>query len=147
MPYKFGLIITSPPYPNAYEYWLYHKYRMYWLGEDPLTVRNAEIGARPNYFRRNPETPEDFRKQMSRCFGLFRKVTLPSALVCMVIGRSVIRGQVIDNSELLRQAAHENGFQHIASTERQIPASKKAFNPTHGSINSETLLVFLRRGP
>ena len=60
LPYKFGLVITSPPYPNAYEYWLYHKYRMYWLGEDPLAVRRAEIGARPHYFRRNPEPQTTF---------------------------------------------------------------------------------------
>ena len=145
LPQKYGLIITSPPYPNAYEYWLYHKYRMYWLGEDPLAVRNAEIGARPNYFKRNPETPEDFRRQMSHCFDLFRQVTLPFALVCIVIGRSVIRGNVIDNAELLRSAAHENGFQHLASAARRIPTTRKAFNPVHGTINAETLLVFLRQ--
>lgn len=33
-----GAVITSPPYPNAYEYWLYHKYRMYWLGFDPISA-------------------------------------------------------------------------------------------------------------
>ena len=43
---KLGLSITSPPYPNAYEYWLYHKYRMYWLGLDPKAVKEKEIGAR-----------------------------------------------------------------------------------------------------
>ena len=144
LPHKFGLIITSPPYPNAYEYWLYHKYRMYWLGEDPVAVRGAEIGARPHYFRRNPETPDDFRRQMSHCFGLFREATLPSALVCMVIGRSVIRGEVVDNAELLRCAAGENGFQHLASATREIPRTRKSFNPVHGNINSETILVFLR---
>jgi site-specific DNA-methyltransferase (cytosine-N4-specific) len=26
LPRNVGLVITSPPYPNAYEYWLYHKY-------------------------------------------------------------------------------------------------------------------------
>ena len=144
LPHQFGLIITSPPYPNAYEYWLYHKYRMYWLGEDPLAVRKAEIGARPHYFRRNPETPGDFRRQMSQCFGLFRKVTLPHALVCMVIGRSIIKGKVIDNTELLRHAADEHGFQHIASAARRIPTTRKAFNPAHGNINTETILVFLK---
>ena len=40
-----GLVVTSPPYPNAYEYWLYHKYRMWWLGFDPLAVKAREIGA------------------------------------------------------------------------------------------------------
>src|SRR5690606_35225243 len=39
---RVGLVITSPPYPNAYEYWLYHKYRMWWLGYDPLTVKTKE---------------------------------------------------------------------------------------------------------
>ena len=145
LPHRFGLIITSPPYPNAYEYWLYHKYRMYWLGEDPIAVRNAEIGARPHYFRRNPATPDDFRRQMGHCFDLFRKVTLPLAVVCMVIGRSVIRGQSIDNAKLLRCAASENGFHHLASATRRIPTGRKSFNPAHGKIRDETLLVFLRQ--
>ncbi len=55
LPSGFGLVVTSPPYPNAYEYWLYHKYRMYWLGMDPLAARSREIGARPKYFGRRHE--------------------------------------------------------------------------------------------
>ena len=145
LPRQFGLVITSPPYPNAYEYWLYHKYRMYWLGEDPLAVRTAEIGARPNYFRRDPETPDDFRRQMSHCFGLFRQVTLPQALICIVIGRSIIMGEVIDNAALLRSAADEHGFRELASATRRIPTTKKAFNPAHGAINAEALLIFGRQ--
>ncbi len=27
--HRVSLVVTSTPYPNAYEYWLYHKYRMY----------------------------------------------------------------------------------------------------------------------
>ena len=145
LPYQFGLIITSPPYPNAYEYWLYHKYRMYWLGENPLAVRSAEIGARPHYFKRNPETPDDFRRKMSHCFGLFRQVTLPDALVCMIIGRSIIKGKIIDNAKLLCAAAAEHDFRHLASTTRRIPTTRKAFNPVHGTINTEALLVFQRQ--
>ena len=144
LPYKFGLIITSPPYPNAYEYWLYHKYRMYWLGEDPIAVRNAEIGARPNYFKRNPATADDFRKQMAHCFELFREVTLPRAVICIVVGRSIIKGKVINNAALLRSAAHEHNFQHVGSAARKIPSTRKAFNPAHGTINAETIIVFAR---
>ena len=145
LPDRYGLVVTSPPYPNAYEYWLYHKYRMYWLGEDPIAVRKAEIGARPNYFRRNPATPDDFRKQMTSCFRLFRKTTLPYALVCMIIGRSVIRGETIDNAKILRAAAGVHGFRLLASAKRRIPSTRKAFNPMHGTINTETVLVFGRK--
>ncbi len=59
-----GLVITSPPYPNAYEYWLYHKYRMFWLGYDPLKVKEAEIGARAHYFKKNHPTIDDFKAQI-----------------------------------------------------------------------------------
>ena len=61
----FAAAIFSPPYPNAYEYWLYHKYRMYWLGFDPVAVRTAELGARPHYCKPNGLTEDDFADQMS----------------------------------------------------------------------------------
>ena len=129
LPSPFGLIVTSPPYPNAYEYWLYHKFRMHWLGEDPLAVRRSEIGARPHYFKKNPATADDFRSQMAQCFGLFREVTIPGAIACVVIGRSIIHGEVIDNAALLRAAGRPHGFNMIASAERTIPRTRKAFNP------------------
>jgi DNA modification methylase len=140
----FGLVITSPPYPNAYEYWLYHKYRMYWLGHDPIAVRKAEIGARPHYFRKNAATEHDFEEQMSRCFALFAQVVSTKSLVCIVVGRSIIRGRVIDNAALLARAAIPNGFALLARAERDIPMVKKGFNPSHASIVSESILVFGR---
>jgi site-specific DNA-methyltransferase (cytosine-N4-specific) len=67
-----GLVITSPPYPNAYEYWLYHKYRMWWLGFDPLAVKEKEIGARAHFFKKNHHTAELFVEQMRTTFKLAR---------------------------------------------------------------------------
>ena len=144
-PERFGLIITSPPYPNAYEYWLYHKYRMYWLGKNPLEVRDFEIGARPHYHKKNPATPADFRDQMSKCFCLFREITLPQSIVCFIIGRSIIRGEHVDNAALLCDAAAQYGYQHVATATRSIPRTRKSFNPTHGNIESESILIFLGR--
>jgi len=139
---RFGLVITSPPYPNAYEYWLYHKYRMYWLGEDPVSVRQSEIGARPHYFKRNPATAADFEGQLIRCFGLFHEVTLPGAFVCFVVGRSIIRGEVINNAEIVGRAAAQNGFQPIVELKREIPATRKAFNPANSHIKEESICIF-----
>lgn len=39
------LCVTSPPYPNAYDYHLYHKYRLFWLDMNPYHLRRNEIGA------------------------------------------------------------------------------------------------------
>src|SRR3989344_244170 len=66
---KVDLIITSPPYPNAYEYWLYHKYRMYWLDLDPLWSKSREIGARPFYSGSGKLDEFDFKSDMEKVFS------------------------------------------------------------------------------
>jgi DNA modification methylase len=137
-----GFVITSPPYPNAYEYWLYHKYRMYWLGMDPIAVRNSEIGARPHYFKKNHQTEHDFERQMGQCFWLLSRVMRPGAHACFVVGRSIIHGREIDNELLLERAAVPHGFRKIASVQRNIAVNKKSFNLSHGTINREGIVVF-----
>lgn len=137
-----GLVITSPPYPNAYEYWLYHKYRMYWLGMDPIGVRSAEIGARPKYHGSNPEDETDFEAQMERVFGLIATVMHDRGVACFVVGRSIIRGRVIDNAALLQRAAAQHGLHRVGIIARKIPRTRKSFNPVHGSIEEEQLVVF-----
>lgn len=141
---RVSLVVTSPPYPNAYEYWLYHKYRMYWLGMDPLYVRENEIGARPHFFKKNPATADDFRLQMSAVFQLLRKVMVDGGYACFQVGNSKIHGRVIDNAELLRLAAAPFGFANIETLSREIPLTRKAFNPSHARIREERILVFRR---
>ncbi|MDY0282046.1 MAG: class I SAM-dependent methyltransferase, partial [Salinivirgaceae bacterium] len=131
-----GLVITSPPYPNAYEYWLYHKYRMWWLGFDPIQVRTFEIGARPHYQKKNGQTEEDFRKQMSGVFDLLSKILIPGGHVCFVIGRSVIKGKIVDNAELICGVAEGHNMILVANIEREIASTKKSFNLKYGKIKT-----------
>lgn len=144
IPGPVSLVVTSPPYPNAYEYWLYHKYRMYWLGMDPLFVREREIGARPNYFKRNPQTAEDFAVQMATVFDLLADVLVSGGHVCLQIGDSVIHGKTIDNADLVTRSAIPKGFRKVLHLHRSIPSHRKAFNPSHGRIREESILVFRR---
>lgn len=140
---RVGMIITSPPYPNAYEYWLYHKYRMYWLGFDPLAVKAREIGARAHFFKRNHHTEDDFARQMARTFDLIREVLLPGGYACFVIGRSRIHGRDVDNARIVEEAAE--GFDLVFSMDRTISARRKSFNLSHANIKTEKVLVLQRR--
>ncbi len=139
---RVGLVITSPPYPNAYEYWLYHKYRMWWLGFDPIQVRSFEIGARPHYQKKNGQTEEDFRKQMCGVFGLISDVLISGGHVCFVVGRSVIKGKIVDNAELICNVASKYRMVCVANIEREIASTKKSFNLKYGKIKTENILVF-----
>jgi DNA modification methylase len=139
-----GLVITSPPYPNAYEYWLYHKYRMWWLGLDPLAVKEKEIGARAHFFKSKPHTAADFVRQMSGLFELFKQVVISGGYVCFVVGRSRIHGQIIDNAETITDVASLAGFQRVFSAERVLSPNRKSFNLSHANIKTETVLVLQR---
>lgn len=138
---NIGAIITSPPYPNAYEYWLYHKYRMWWLGFDPIAVKSKEIGARAHFFKSNPHTSWDFVKQMEKSFQLIDEVLLPGGFACFVIGRSKIHGEIIDNAKIIEDAGSDFGFRTAFRTERVISSTKKSFNLSYANIKTETVLV------
>lgn len=141
-----GMVITSPPYPNAYEYWLYHKYRMWWLGFDPLAVKQREIGARAHFFKRNPHTSEHFTQQMAATFNLLQKVVVPGGFVCFIIGCSKIHGQIVDNAAIIEAVASAAGFVPVFQSERAISAHRKSFNLAHARIKTENLLVLRYTG-
>ena len=141
-----GLVVTSPPYPNAYEYWLYHKYRMFWLGMDPLSMKEREIGARAHYFKKNHQTEHDFERQMQRCFWLLSKTMAHGTCACFVIGRSIIHGRQIDNEALLTRAAAIHGLHRVGAVGREIAASRKSFNLHHAKIHREGIVVFRLEG-
>jgi DNA modification methylase len=139
---KIGLTVTSPPYPNAYEYWLYHKYRMYWLRYDPISVKTKEIGARPLYFKKDPEKTDSFKQCISKIFSLLYKVTIANGFACFIVGDSKIHGNIIDNSEMVIQAADENNFSPFAFIPREINQNRKSFNLKNSRAKSENILIF-----
>ena len=141
-PDHFAAAIFSPPYPNAYEYWLYHKYRMYWLGFDPVLVRAAELGARPHYCKPNGLTEQDFASQMAEVFEGLARCLMPQAPVVVVIGDSVIGGRLIDNGQLLVDAASSRGYRLDAWQQRRIRQARSSFNRAHsrGRTHEHVLL-------
>ena len=137
-----GLVITSPPYPNAYEYWLYHKYRMWWLGFDPIEVRTYEIGARPHFQKKNGQTEKDFYRQMNCVFDTLSECLVMNGHICFVVGRSIISGRVIDNAELIKNIGAKHDLVLVADIKREIAATKKSFNLKYGKIKEESILIF-----
>lgn len=141
LPQKIGLTITSPPYPNAYEYWLYHKYRMWWLGYDAEKVKIDEIGARPHYFKKNPQTASDFIDQMETLFKFLYTNSKNGAFSAFIIGRSKIHGEIINNETIIENAGIRSGFNHITTLQRTVKSSRKSFNLSHARIKDEFIVI------
>lgn len=141
-PNSVDLVVTSPPYPNAYSYHLYHRNRMFWLDIDPYPVKKQEIGSHRKYSAKNGATAETFRIEMRNCFRGLHLSLRSGGFCCVVIGDSIIRGELVLNNELLKDVAVETGFDVIDDIRRNIQATRKAFNPTIGRIKQESILVF-----
>ena len=142
---RIGMIITSPPYPNVYDYWRCHEHRMHWLGFDPREVRAREVGARSHFRRRRDQSRRKFAGQMYQTFRWVREVLVQDGYVCAVIGRSRIQGQVVDNTEIMEQAAQANGFELVYATRRSLPPRRKPFNGPDAGNRTERVLVWTRR--
>lgn len=61
-----SLIVTSPPYLNAYDYHKYHRQRLHWIGgeESVEFARDREIGSHDE-FTKNKATPDGYFSDMS----------------------------------------------------------------------------------
>jgi hypothetical protein len=60
---RVDAVVTSPPYANAFDYHLYHRHRMFWLGYDPSHVGQQEIGSHLNN-QRGRDGIASFREDM-----------------------------------------------------------------------------------
>ncbi len=143
IPDGIGMVITSPPYPCAYEYWLYHKFRMYWLGYDPKDVKSQEIGTRSLYFKKQQEQYE-FTNQMQELLNNLYPKCAEGAFLCFIIGRSKIHGKIYNNDEIIMQAGLNSGFHHVNTFSRTLDSTHKSFNLAHARIKEEYIVVLQR---
>ena len=142
----FDLVVTSPPYPNAYSYHLYHRTRLIWLGYDPERFKEIEIGSHRKYSAKGPKkaTPETFSKEFETIFRWLRTKLRDGRYACFIIGDSTIRKETVDNTSLIAKAGASQGFREVARINRDIPLQRKAFNPKIGKIKAENILVLQR---
>ncbi len=136
------LAVTSPPYPNAYDYHLYHKYRLFWLGMNPHQLRKSEIGAHADYSKKNGPDEFDFMRDMEKCMLSTSKILKKGSYYVLVIGDSILKGRNIQNNDILKQAARNTPFNFITEFTRNLKLSKKSFNPKIGNIKTEKIVIF-----
>lgn len=140
---RFDLVVTSPPYPNAYSYHLYHRTRLIWLGYDPEIFKAIEIGSHRKYSAkgRHRATQETFRREFKEVFRWLRDRLRNRRYACFVIGDSTIDGNRIDNASLLAETGTSAGFREVMRIRRTIEPTRKAFNPKIGRIKTENILI------
>lgn len=140
---RLDLMVCSPPYPNAYSYHLYHMTRMIWLGMDQPLFKKQEIGSHRKYSSngKNGATVETFRTEFSAILEWLTTRLKPSGYACFVVGDSTLKGQRINNADLISNAGQAVGFHEVMRIDRTMQSSKKSFNPAIGKIKTENILI------
>jgi DNA methylase/MerR HTH family regulatory protein len=142
------LMVCSPPYPNAYSYHLYHRTRMLWLGMDQPKFKKEEIGSHRKYSStgKNGATVETFKHEFSLIMKWLSSTLKKGGYACFVVGDSTLKGKKIDNASLISDVGHSTGFTEVARINRNMQSTKKSFNPAHGKIKTEQILILENSG-
>jgi DNA modification methylase len=140
---ELDLMVCSPPYPNAYSYHLYHMTRMIWLGMDQPLFKKQEIGSHRKYSSKgkNGATVDTFKAEFSSILGWLSGRLKHNKYACFVVGDSTLKGQRINNADLIREAGAAVGFKEALRIDRTMQSSKKSFNPAIGKIKTENVLI------
>ena len=103
-------VITSPPYANTMDYYLYHKQRMNFLGYNFKIAQASEIGSRHEYSSQK-QTPDQWDLDLKSGLSEVYRVLKQGAHAVYVIGDSQIAKKRIDASSVIERLAKEVGFE------------------------------------
>lgn len=143
---SIGLAVTSPPYPNAYDYHLYHRFRIFWLGQDPASLRDVEIGSHlTNQSTRDPilKYEADMAKVISNVFGSL----MPGGYAAFVVGSGVHRGEVYDTQGAMIRLGRMVGFDHVITLQRNLPTLRRSVTVAGRRLNVEDIVILRKPTP
>ncbi len=138
------LIVTSPPYGNATDYHLYHRFRLLWLGFDPIELARVEIGSHLKH-QREKSGFESYFSDLRKSVSTMARVLRPGRYAALVLGDSVYEGERHDPADCLAKEAEGLGFDACCVFERPVHATKRSFAPAGRRTTSERIVVMRRR--
>jgi site-specific DNA-methyltransferase (cytosine-N4-specific) len=140
----FDLVVTSPPYANSYDYYLYHKQRMNWIGLDFRVAKDNEIGSRLEFSSQRAPI-EKFFADMTDAFANVADALVPGGRCVVVQGDSRVAGVMYAGDETIRRVARRVGLAVQRVTSADQAAISRAFNPQFAVVGKREHVVVLRK--
>ena len=162
-------VITSPPYFNAIDYLRGHRLALVWLGyrlSKLRQIRSRSIGSEKGLSQRrfgnmakdifekaafseglDAKTGSYLRRyivDMAKVMGEIARILGPKGRGVLVVANSNIRGQSVDNAQIIRTIGKSLGLREVECTEREIPSSRR-YLPPPTSVAEGSLKKRMRR--
>lgn len=141
-----SLIVTSPPYLNAYDYHKYHRQRLHWIGGDESVefARDREIGSHDE-FTRNNATPDGYFKDMDACFTEWTRVLKKGGRCLIVVGDAIVSKKAVHVGDRFIDLLSAKGLVEKGRWIRTLHSTKRAFNVKNSRISHEHVLLVVKR--
>ena len=138
------LILTSPPYINTYDYYLYHKHRMNWLGYDVKYSMETEIGSRREYSSlKHPE--EKFSDDLLKIFVSCNSILKPDGKIVIVIGDGRVAGKIYNAKENMNKICSSLGWKLLDYTYSNLDETSRSFQQSYRTKGKkEHIMVFCK---
>lgn len=134
------LIVTSPPYGNANDYHLYHRFRLLWIGIDPKKLAKIEIGS---HLRHQKESTgfDAYLYEMRQILDGMYRVLKPGRYAALVVGDAIYNKELYKGAESLDKIGQELGFESVCIIERPVHKTKRSFTSAGRRTNLEKILI------
>lgn len=136
------LVITSPPYANTMDYYLYHKQRMNILDFDFKKVQQNEIGSRHEYSSKKESKEKWFDDFEITLSNISKKVKNKGEMI-FVMGDSQIAGELIDASKMVRASAKNLSLKFEVLESYPMAGKSRYFNRAFQAKNKHEHILKL----
>jgi DNA modification methylase len=134
------LIVTSPPYGNANDYHLYHRFRLLWLGFEPRELAAVEIGSHLKH-QRESNGFDAYLQDLSSTLNTLVPLLRPGRYAAFVLGDSIYDGNLYDVAGEISAEGKKTGLKEICIISRPLHRTKRSFIPAGRRATSENILV------
>lgn len=141
---RFDAVITSPPYANTYDYYLYHKFRKLWLDLDVHHAQYNEIGSRRE-FSSLKKDPSKWIEDLKKCFEEIAGVLKDRGFAFIVIGDSIINKQLLKMDRIIAGFASDAGFNFLDVISSKLAHHSRMFNPAFTQKGKQEHLILLQK--
>ncbi|KUK31754.1 MAG: DNA methyltransferase C1 [Thermoanaerobacterales bacterium 50_218] len=135
------LIVTSPPYVNAFDYYRSHMYNMIWLDMDFGAFKKQEIGGHSQFVNNRFRLLSRYLGDMLRALIEMNRVLKKGHLCVIVIGNSSLEYEAIESHKFFAAMAACTGFKNLKTIPRSIDKTRKYTSSEIGKIEDEYLIL------
>ena len=163
------LVLTSPPYLNAIDYFRCSKFSLVWMGYSIGEIRRlrsvivgteigkdarddcelqkilADLKLKPKLLRRQEMVLIRYIDDMRRSVREAARVLIRDGCAVYVIGENTIRGTFIPNSLIVEAVAQIAGLRCTTRHSRELPANRRYLPPPSRQSESTALDGRMRR--